>query len=98
MQWFTQRKKLNEKYKNWIKKNKIADTSFNVISFLAGHNLLDEKKVENFLGGTDYPEKKFVKTVCSKCKSKNPEDCYIKQRQDGEYDCCNKNIKNKEEK
>ncbi len=39
-------------------------------------------------------EKEFVKNVCSECKNMNPEDCYIKKRMNGEYDCVNKKLEN----
>lgn len=47
MVWFSDRKKLDDKYKKWIKENYVSNTSFNVISFLA--YLLDEDKVKEFL-------------------------------------------------
>lgn len=48
MIFFNDRKKLEEKYKEWLKANKEAkDCTFNVISFLG--NLLDEDKVKEFL-------------------------------------------------
>lgn len=34
----------------------------------------------------------FVKKVCSNCKSTNNEDCYIKRKMDGNYDCVNKKV------
>ena len=49
MMFFIERNKLNELYKQWIKENKVADTSFNVISFLEIKDLFNEEKVEEFL-------------------------------------------------
>lgn len=46
MLWFKQRKELDNKYKEWQKENKVADTSFNVITYLVMQNLLDEDKVK----------------------------------------------------
>lgn len=47
--WFSQRKELENRYKKWIKENKVADSIFNVISFLEGYNLLNRKNVNKFL-------------------------------------------------
>ena len=54
MLFFTKRKYLENEYKKWIKENStpkynVADTSFNVITFLEENNLLDEKAVNDFL-------------------------------------------------
>lgn len=38
-------------------------------------------------------DKDFVKNECSKCRSTNAADCHIVRRDDGNYDCCNKQIK-----
>lgn len=47
--FFKDRKKLEEEYKKWLSENKgVADTSFNVISFLELNNLLDYKKVKKY--------------------------------------------------
>lgn len=37
-------------------------------------------------------QNEFVKNVCSKCISAEAEECNIKKRIDGEYDCINKKI------
>ena len=51
---FSDRKKLDEKYKEWLVSNEhsfeIKDCSFNVINFLVAENLLDEERVYEFLG------------------------------------------------
>ena len=50
MLFFDDRKKLDEKYKEWLKINKEAkDCSFNVITFLETNDLFNEDKVEEFL-------------------------------------------------
>lgn len=50
MLFFSERDKLNELYKQWIKENKIVtNTSFNVIAFLEMKDLFNEQKVEEFL-------------------------------------------------
>lgn len=47
---FNERKRLGEKYVKWLKENpKFADCPFNVISFLAINNLLDEENVKKYL-------------------------------------------------
>ena len=51
--WFSERKALENKYREWIKKNNIADTRFNLITFLQFAELLDEEKIEKFLKGAD---------------------------------------------
>lgn len=51
--YFSQRKALENKYKEWIKENNIADTRFNLITFLQVAELLDEEKIEKFLKGAD---------------------------------------------
>ena len=52
MVWFIDRKRLDKKYKEWLKTDKeIKDCSFNVISFLS--DLLDENKVKEFLNKKD---------------------------------------------
>lgn len=53
MFYFSKRKALENKYKEWIKENNIADTRFNLITFLQFAELLDEEKVERFLKGDD---------------------------------------------
>ncbi len=53
MIWFSGRKKLENKYKEWIKENNIADTSFNVITFLEIQGLLSEDKIKDFLEGVN---------------------------------------------
>lgn len=46
---FKDRKKLEEAYKKWLSENKgVADTSFNVISFLELNNLLCYKKIKKY--------------------------------------------------
>lgn len=50
---FSDRKKLDEKYKEWLTSEpwlKIEDNSSNVLTFLVSKNLLDEDKVRKFLG------------------------------------------------
>lgn len=51
--WFSKRKALENKYREWIKENNIPDTRFNLITFLQFAELLDEEKVEKFLKGAD---------------------------------------------
>ena len=49
---FSDRKKLDEKYKEWLTSEpwlKIEDNSSNVLTFLVSKNLLDEDKVRKFL-------------------------------------------------
>lgn len=47
--WFSQRKELENKYKERVKENKVADSIFNVISFLEAYNLLNRRNVDKFL-------------------------------------------------
>lgn len=42
MIYFSQRKELADKYKEWIKENNLVDCAFNVISFLVGERLIVE--------------------------------------------------------
>lgn len=49
MLFFSCRKKLEEEYMKWVKKEKVANCPFNVISFLEMNNLLNRKKVVKFL-------------------------------------------------
>lgn len=49
MIYFSDRKKLEEKYKKWVKQEKVANCPFNVISFLELNNLLNRKKVFKYL-------------------------------------------------
>lgn len=53
MLYFNVRKKLDDKFKDWVKKESVADCSLNTISFLVANNLLDESKVEEFLRGDE---------------------------------------------
>lgn len=54
--WFHDRKKLDEEYKKWVKQNHVADTSFNVITFLEMKNLLNRGKVIKYLKGGNKSE------------------------------------------
>lgn len=50
MIFFDDRKKLDEKYKEWLEIEKDAkDCSFNVITFLITNDLINEEKVKEFL-------------------------------------------------
>ena len=49
MLFFTDRKKLSEKYMKWIEQEKVSNCPFNVISFLELNDLLNRKKVIKFL-------------------------------------------------
>ena len=42
MIYFSQRKEIENKYREWIKENDLPDCAFNVITFLAGAGLLVE--------------------------------------------------------
>jgi hypothetical protein len=49
MLFFIQRKKLEEKYMKWVEQEKVANSPFNVISFLEINDLLNREKVVKFL-------------------------------------------------
>ncbi len=49
MLFFNIRKKLDTKYKEWLKKEKAPDTSINLIGFLDLYNLLNEEAIKEFL-------------------------------------------------
>ena len=54
---FSERKKLEGKYKEWLTSEpwlKIEDSGSSVLTFLASKNLLDEDKVRKFLGIEEY--------------------------------------------
>ena len=45
--WFKQRKQLEDKYYEWIKKNGVKDCPFSVISYLDAIGLLKEPEMKN---------------------------------------------------
>lgn len=49
MIFFSDRKRLEKKYKEWCEKNYATNCVYNVITFLQIKNLLDEEKVKLFL-------------------------------------------------
>lgn len=49
MLWFNQRKELEQKYKEWTTESNVADSGFNLITFLEINNLLDRIQVKKFL-------------------------------------------------
>ena len=52
MLWFTDRYKLNEIYKEWIKENpSVKDCSFNVITFFS--RIIDVRKARKFIKERD---------------------------------------------
>lgn len=52
--WFGQRVDLQARYLEWLDKNpEIKDCPFNVISFLAINNLLDEDAVMKYLNNEE---------------------------------------------
>lgn len=60
MLWFSQRKRLEDMYNQWMIENKVKDCPFNVVTFLSGKGLFDEKKVRALLDGRTHQ----VTTVC----------------------------------
>ena len=50
---FSKRKQLAKIFEKWAEENKVSNNSYNVITYLALHNLLDIKKLKVFLSGED---------------------------------------------
>ena len=49
MIFFSDRKKIEEAYKEWLKENpQVADSPFNVISFMVGEGLVKDKTETDF--------------------------------------------------
>ena len=53
MLFYDKRKRLAKLFEEWRKKDNLADSAFNVITFLHGNNLIDEEKTLEFLAETD---------------------------------------------
>ena len=49
MLFFSERKSLEEFYKQWITENNVADTPFNVITFLVIKDLINIEKAEVYI-------------------------------------------------
>ena len=49
MLFFNKRKELEKRYYEWIRDGNIKDCPFNVITFLAAYNLINEENVTKFL-------------------------------------------------
>ena len=49
MIFFSDRKKIEEAYKEWLKENpQVADSPFNVISFMVGEGLIKDRTETDF--------------------------------------------------